>query len=145
MPTTTEADAASCGVIERNTERSDFQLTNRLKRSRSAGPFQSTSLQTQINQLKLSGGTPDRKAVLLDPEVAKARHRPTTMPNALTFDAVYDWGIKDPHFVLGPKFPKANAFYQIISSEVQKCLSNTQSPEETCQTIKKQTDQLNGV
>lgn len=120
-------------------------ISDKMKKAAYLFVMWSTSLKTQINQLKLSGGTPDRKAVLLDPEVAKARHRPTTMPNALTFDAVYDWGIKDPHFVLGPKFPKVNPFYQIISSEVQKCLSNTQSPEETCQNIKKQTDQLNGV
>ena len=40
MPTATEADAASRCVIERKTERSDFQLVNRLKRSRCAGPFQ---------------------------------------------------------------------------------------------------------
>ena len=35
-----------------------------------------------------------------------ARNRPTTMPNALTFAAVYDFGIKDPNFVLGPKIPR---------------------------------------
>ena len=39
------------------------------------------------------------------PEVAGARNRPTTMPNALTFAAVYDFGIKDPNFVLGPEDP----------------------------------------
>ena len=36
---------------------------------------------------------------------AGARERPTTMPNALTFDAVYDVGIKNPNFVLGPEDP----------------------------------------
>ena len=40
MPTATEADAASRCVIERNPERSSFQLRNRFKRSRCAGPFQ---------------------------------------------------------------------------------------------------------
>src|ERR1700691_5888105 len=40
MPTATEADAISRCVIERNPERSHFQLTNRVKRSRCAGPFQ---------------------------------------------------------------------------------------------------------
>jgi hypothetical protein len=39
MPTAAKADAASCCVIERNPERSRFQLTNRIKRSRCAGPF----------------------------------------------------------------------------------------------------------
>ena len=105
----------------------------------------STSLQTQINNLKLSGGTPDRKAVLLDPDVMKGRHRPTTMPNALTFDAVYDWGIKDPQFTLGPKIPKVNEFHQIIASQVQKCLSNQLDAEAACHSIKKQVDEMNGV
>ena len=41
MPTAAEADAASRCVIERNDERPRFQLRNRLKRSRCAGPFQS--------------------------------------------------------------------------------------------------------
>ena len=40
MPTATEADAASRCVIERNPERPRLQLTNRIKRSRCAGPFQ---------------------------------------------------------------------------------------------------------
>ena len=41
MPTATEADAVSRCVIKGNPERSRFQLTNRIKRSRCAGPFQS--------------------------------------------------------------------------------------------------------
>ena len=43
MPTAAEADAAPRCVIERNNERPGFQLTNRIKRSRCAGPFQDTS------------------------------------------------------------------------------------------------------
>ena len=39
------------------------------------------------------------------PRWQAARNRPTTMPNALTFAAVYDFGIKDPNFVLGPEDP----------------------------------------
>jgi hypothetical protein len=39
MPKATEADAVSRCVIERNPGRSRFQLTNRIKRSRCAGPF----------------------------------------------------------------------------------------------------------
>ena len=54
------------------------------------------------------------------PDVQAARKRPTTMPNALTFDAVYDFGIKDPNFVLGPKIPKANEYHQIMATEAQK-------------------------
>ena len=59
------------------------------------------SKETQLKVLKELGGTPTRKSVLEVPEVAKARSRPTSMPNALTFDAVYDIGIRDPNFVLG--------------------------------------------
>jgi multiple sugar transport system substrate-binding protein len=105
----------------------------------------STSHKTQLSQLQMSGGTPDRKSVLADPDVAKARQRPTTMPNALTFDAVYDHGIKDPHFVLGPKFPKVNEFYQILTSQIQACVAGKIDAHAACQTIKKQVDELNGV
>ena len=40
MPTATAADRVSGSVIERDQERSSFQLRNRFKRSRSAGPLQ---------------------------------------------------------------------------------------------------------
>ena len=40
MPTAATADAASCCVIERNLERSRFQLRTCLRRSRCAGPVQ---------------------------------------------------------------------------------------------------------
>ena len=39
MPTAAATDAASRCVIERNTERSDFQRRTEIKRSRCAGPF----------------------------------------------------------------------------------------------------------
>ena len=77
-----------------------------------------------------------------EPGVAEARKRPTTMPNALTFDVVYDYGIKDPHFVLGPKFPKTNEYHVIILTEAQKCISGAQSAEEACKAIQAQTDAL---
>ena len=67
------------------------------------------------------------------------------MPNALTFDAVYDYGIKDPHFVLGPKIPNANEYHSILAGEVQKCLSNEQSPEDACKSMQTQLDELNGA
>ncbi len=104
-----------------------------------------TSTATQFDQLKGTGGTPTRKAVLAKPEVQAARKRPTTMPNALTFDAVYDYGIKDPHFVLGPKLPEANEYYNILAAETQKCLGGKQTAEEACKSIKKQVDELNNV
>lgn len=103
------------------------------------------SAQNQLEVLKGLGGTPTRKAVLEVPEVIAAKQRPTTMPNALTFDVVYDVGIKDPHFVLGPKFPKTNEYYTILATEVQSCLSGSIPPEEACANIKSQLDEINGV
>ena len=95
--------------------------------------------------LKELGGTPTRPSVLEEPDVKAARQRPSDMPNALTFDAVYDHGIKDPHFVLGPKIPEANEYHNIILTEVQRCLSGETDPEEACNEIKVQVDDVNEV
>lgn len=105
----------------------------------------STSKNVQFDVLQKLGGTPTRKAVMDIPEVKDARNRPTTMPNALTFDAVYDYGIKDPHLVLGPKIPEANEYHNIVAAELQNCISGKLSAEETCATIKEQVDNLNDV
>ena len=102
------------------------------------------SKNTQLQVLKGLGGTPTRLSVLAEPDVQAARQRPTTMPNALTFDAVYDFGIKDPNFVLGPKIPKTNEYHQILASEVQGCLSGKTDPATACQNIKSQLDSING-
>ena len=64
------------------------------------------------------------------------------MPNALTFDAVYDLGIRDPHFVLGPKVPEVNEYHTIVAAETQRCLSEEVTPEEACNNIKSQIDNL---
>jgi multiple sugar transport system substrate-binding protein len=113
-----------------------------LKRAAYIFAIWAVSKQNQFEVLKGLGGTPTRKSVLDEPEVKAARKRPTTMPNALTFDAVYDYGIKDPHFVLGPKFPKTNEYHVILLTEAQKCISGAQSPEEACKAIQAQTDAL---
>lgn len=105
----------------------------------------SVSKSTQLKVLKELGGTPTRKSVLEEPDVIAARQRPTSMPNALTFDAVYDHGVKDPHFVLGPKIPEANEYHNIILTEVQRCLSGETEAEEACSEIKSQVDDLNEV
>ncbi len=105
----------------------------------------SVSKTNQLNVLKGLGGTPTRKSVVADPEVQAAKQRPTKMPNALTFDAVYEYGIKDPHFVLGPKIPNGNEYHSILASEVQKCISGGQSPEETCKSLQTQLNELNGA
>ena len=60
MPTATEADAVSRCVIERNPERS-LQLTNRIKRSRCAGPFQSATGRTEAFPVCLSNSSLWRK------------------------------------------------------------------------------------
>ncbi len=105
----------------------------------------SVSKTNQLNVLKGLGGTPTRKSVVADPEVQAAKQRPTKMPNALTFDAVYEYGIKDPHFVLGPKIPNGNEYHSILASEVQKCISGGQSPEEACKSLQTQLNELNGA
>jgi multiple sugar transport system substrate-binding protein len=114
-----------------------------LKRAAYIFAIWSVSRENQFNVLKGLGGTPTRKSVLAMDEVKKAMNRPTTMPNALTFDAVYNTGIKNPHFVLGPKIPQANEYHSILAGEVQKCLSNAQTPEEACKSIQTQLDELN--
>ena len=103
-----------------------------------------TSKNIQYDVLRGLGGTPTRKSVLEIPEVKTARNRPTNMPNALTFDAVYDHGIRDPHFVLGPKIPEVNEYHKILATEVQRCVAGELSPEEACEAIREQTDEANG-
>ena len=116
-----------------------------LKRAAYIFSIWATSKDTQLNVLKGVGGTPTRKSVLEVPEVAEATKRPTSMPNALTFDAVYDYGIKDPHFVLGPKIPEANEYHQIILTETQRCVSGQQSAEDACLAIKDQVDDMHDL
>ena len=103
------------------------------------------SKETQLGVLKELGGTPTRKSVLEVPEVVEARKRPTSMPNALTFDAVYDIGIRDPNFVLGPKIPEANEYHNIILTETQRCVTGELSAEEACEEIRWQVDDLHDL
>ena len=88
------------------------------------------------------GGTPTRKSVLEVPEVKEARNRPTTMPNALTFEAVYDKGIRSPNMVLGPKLPKSNEYHEIVRVGTQQCIAGELSAQEACDSIK---DELNAI
>ena len=116
-----------------------------LKRAAYIFAIWSVSKDNQYNVLKGLGGTPTRRSVLELEDVKKAEQRPTNMPNALTFDAVYNYGIKDPNFVLGPKIPNANEYHSILAGEVQKCLSNEQTPEEAAKSIQTQLDELNNA
>ena len=103
------------------------------------------SKDTQLQVLKKLGGTPTRKSVLEVPEVQAARSRPTSMPNALTFDAVYDLGIRDPNFVLGPKILEANEYHNIILTETQRCVTGELSAAEACEEIRWQVDDLHEI
>jgi multiple sugar transport system substrate-binding protein len=116
-----------------------------LKRAAYIFAIWSVSRENQFNVLKGLGGTPTRKSVLAMDEVKKNMVRPSTMPNALTFDAVYNYGIMDPHFVLGPKIPNGNEYHSILAAETQKCLSGGSTPEETCKSLQQQLDDLNGA
>lgn len=119
--------------------------TEAIKRASYLFAIWSTSKKGQYEVLAGLGGTPTRKSVLALPDVVAARVRPTKMPNALTFEAVYDFGIKDPNYVIGPKIPEANEYHSIIASETQKMLSNKQTPAETGSSVQKLLDDLNNV
>lgn len=116
-----------------------------LKRAAYIFAIWATSKDTQYGVLKELGGTPTRKSVLEIPEVKAAETRPTDMPNALTFHSVYDVGIRDPNFVLGPKIPEANEYHNIILTEVQRCVSDETTPEEACEEIRWQVNDMHGL
>jgi multiple sugar transport system substrate-binding protein len=116
-----------------------------LKRAAYIFAIYAVSKNNQLAVLKGLGGTPTRKSVLAEPDVVAARKRPTTMPNALTFDAVYDYGIKDPHFVLGPKIPNTNEYHKILATEVQRLVAGQITAEECCQNMKQQLDDLHDL
>ena len=103
----------------------------------------STSADNQYEVLKGLGGTPTRKSVLARADVVAAGQRPSSMPNALTFDPVYNFGIKDPNFTLGPKIPKANEYHSIIAATTQRMLSGELDAAATGAELKAQLDELN--
>jgi multiple sugar transport system substrate-binding protein len=116
-----------------------------LKRAAYIFSIWATSQDTQLMVLKGVGGTPTRKSVVEISEVKAARNRPTKMPNALTFEAVYDKGIKAPNLVMGPKIPKANEYHDIVRVGAQKCVAGEMSPEEACNSIRDQLNEMHGV
>jgi multiple sugar transport system substrate-binding protein len=114
-----------------------------------------TSVQTQAENLKISGGTPTRKAVGDIPEINKAEGKPygkgstgrigpSQYPNALTFPAI-TVGMAEPNRVLGPKIPKFNQYVTVVANEIQKMCAGQSSPEQTAKSIQTQTDSLNGA
>jgi multiple sugar transport system substrate-binding protein len=103
------------------------------------------SHETQLMVLQGVGGTPTRKSVLDLPEVKAARNRPTNMPNALTFEAVYDKGIRSPNMVLGPKLPKANEYHEIVRVGAQQCIADELSAQEACESIGSELNAMHGI
>lgn len=91
-----------------------------------------TSKKTQLANLKSSagGGTPTRASVYRVPEVVKARHAPSSMPNILTYEAVSRaW--RPENIGLRPKIPAWNECDTTIFSEFSKMLAGGQSPAAT--------------
>jgi multiple sugar transport system substrate-binding protein len=114
-----------------------------------------TSVDVQAENLKISGGTPTRRAVGEIPEIQQSEGKqygtgdtgrvgPSKYPNALTFPAV-TVGMASPNAVLGPKIPKFNQYVTVVANEIQQMCSGGASPEATAKAIQKQTNDLNGA
>lgn len=114
----------------------------------------STNVQTQAENLAISGGTPTRIPVGDMPEIKSAQGRPygtgksgrvgpSKYPNALTFPAIAV-GMDQPNRVLGPKIPKFNQYVTVVADEIQKLCSGGADAQTTAKNIQKQTDALNG-
>ena len=115
----------------------------------------STQVETQKENLAISGGTPTRIGVGEDTEIKEAEGKPygtgdtgrigpSKFPNALTFPAITK-GMASPNAVLGPKIPKFNQYVTIVGNEVQKMCAGQSSPEACAKAIQTQTNQLHGV
>ncbi|WP_423822521.1 sugar ABC transporter substrate-binding protein [Salinisphaera sp. SPP-AMP-43] len=103
-----------------------------------------TSPQTQLAGLKAGGGTPTRTSVYDMPEVKKASHPPTDMPNMLTADTMKVAWDKD-HIGLRPKIPVWNQADTAIFTELSKMLAGRQSPEQTMKSAKDKIDSATGA
>jgi multiple sugar transport system substrate-binding protein len=89
-----------------------------------------TSPQTQLSNLKskVGGGTPTRESIYRLPEVEKARKPPSSMPNVLTTDAVFEaW--RPENIGLRPKIAAWNECDTVIFTELSKMLAGSQSAE----------------
>ena len=116
-----------------------------LKRAAYIFAIWAVSRENQFNVLKGLGGTPTRKSVLAMPEVQKARKRPTTMPNALTFDAVYDYRHQGPELRAGAEDPAGQRVpLRSWPTEVQKCVTGeTRRRRRPARRSSTQLDELN--
>lgn len=93
-----------------------------------------TSQQVQLSNLRsaVGGGTPTRQSVYDLPEVVRATHRPTDLPNMLTADAVRAAWEPD-RIGLRPKIPMWNECDTAIFTELSRMLAGQQNPEEAMQ------------
>ncbi|MGB7755181.1 MAG: extracellular solute-binding protein [Salinisphaera sp.] len=105
-----------------------------------------TSPQTQLAGLKskVGGGTPTRTSVYNMPEVKKASHAPTNMPNMLTADTMQIAWDSD-HIGLRPKIPSWNQADTAVFTELSKMLAGQQSPEQTMKSAKQKIDSATGA
>jgi multiple sugar transport system substrate-binding protein len=96
-----------------------------------------TSPETQLSNLKskVGGGTPTRESIYKLPEVEKARKPPSSMPNVLTTDAVFEAWQPD-NIGLRPKIAAWNECDTVIFTELSKMLSGSQSAEESMRKAK---------
>lgn len=103
-----------------------------------------TSPQTQLDSLKIGGGTPTRTSVYNMPEVKAASHPPTDIPSMLTADTMQiAW--QDDFIGLRPKIPEWPRADTAIFTQLSKMLAGEQSPEQTMMTTKKMIDQATGA
>ncbi|MEA2310126.1 MAG: multiple sugar transport system substrate-binding protein [Solirubrobacteraceae bacterium] len=89
-----------------------------------------TSKKVQLANLKskVGGGTPTRDSVYRLPEVQKAKHPPSSMPNILTADAVFEaW--RPENIGLRPKIAAWNECDTAIFTQLSKMLAGQQSPD----------------
>jgi multiple sugar transport system substrate-binding protein len=89
-----------------------------------------TSKKVQLSNLKsdVGGGTPTRDSVYRLPQVRKAKHEPSSMPNILTTDAVFEaW--KPENIGLRPKIAAWNECDTVIFTQLSKMLAGQQHPE----------------
>lgn len=145
-------NGTNCGIAGISINR---QISQAQKRAAWLFVVWSTLPKTQLESMKIAGGTPTRQATLAFPEIASAeghpyglgktgRVGPSPLPNALTFPAI-QVGMSDPNVILGPKIPTDNEYNTIVANEIQKMCAGRQSPRATAKSIEQQTNSLNGV
>ncbi|MGA8115294.1 MAG: extracellular solute-binding protein [Actinocatenispora sp.] len=100
-----------------------------------------TAPDTQLANLKskVGGGTPTRGSVYRRPEVRRAQHRPSTMPNILTEPAVRTaWRSDD--IGLRPKIPMWNECDTAIFTELSTMIVGDQGPSDAMRNARTRID-----